>query len=320
MFNFYYGVNMEHFLWVEKYRPNVVADCILPLHIKSTFQEIVNKGQIPNLLLCGGPGMGKTTIAKAMCNELDCSYMLLNSSDERGIDVLRTKMKTYASAKSLDGSRKVLILDEADHLTPDAQAAMRGFMEDFAINCSFILTCNYKNRIIDAIHSRCSTVEFSIQKTDKEQVIKDVYRRISFILNSEKVTFKPEVVGQVILNFFPDFRKTINELQKFASNNKEINEGVLRQFRDANLTSLFKSMKDKNFTQVREWVVNNSDADQQALYRKIYDSIGEHIAKQSVPQSVICLADYQYKANFSVDPEICLLACLTELMVNLIWN
>lgn len=311
---------MKHFLWVEKYRPQSVEDCILPKEIKKIFQDIVNQGIIPNLLLCGGPGMGKTTIAKAMCNELGCSYMVLNSSDERGIDVLRTKMKAYASAKSMDGSRKVLILDEADHLTPDAQAAMRGFMEDFSPNCSFVLTCNYKNKIIDAIHSRCSTVEFSIKSSQKEKVVIDAYKRLSFILKSENITFSPEVLGQVIVKHFPDFRKTINELQKFASNSGAIDEGILSSFRDVNFSSLFSSLKDKNYTKTREWVLNNSDMDQATLYRAIYDNIKDYVDQQSLPQIVVILAEFSYKSSFSVDPEICTLACLVEIMTNVKWR
>lgn len=311
---------MKHFLWVEKYRPQTVADCILPSSIKKIFQDIVSQGNIPNLLLCGGPGMGKTTIAKAMCNELGCSYMVLNSSDERGIDVLRTKMKTYASSKSIDGSRKVLILDEADHLTPDAQAAMRGFMEDFSPNCSFILTCNYKNKIIDAIHSRCSTVEFFIKPACKERVVIDAYKRMSHILNSENIKFSQEVLGQVIIKYYPDFRKTINELQKFSSNCGEINEGILANFKDANFSSLFGALKDKNYTKAREWVINNSDMDQASLYRGIYDNIKDYIDQQSVPQVVVILAEFSYKSSFSVDPEICTLACLVELMTNIKWR
>lgn len=311
---------MKNFLWCEEYRPQVVSDCILPSYIKKIFQGIVSQKNIPNLLLCGGPGMGKTTIAKAMCNELDCSYMILNSSDERGIDVLRTKMKTYASSKSIDGSRKVLILDEADHLTPDAQAAMRGFMEDFSPNCSFILTCNYKNKIIEAIHSRCSTVEFSVKAASKEKMIIDAYKRMSFILTKENIKFSPEVLGQVILKYFPDFRKTINELQKFASNCGEINEGILANFKDANFSTLFTALKDKNYTKAREWVINNSDLDQASLYRGIYDNIKDYVDQQSLPQVVIILAEFSYKSSFSVDPEICTLACLVELMTNVKWR
>lgn len=312
--------NREHFLWVEKYRPVCIADCILPDSIKQVFHGIVSSKKIPNLLLAGGPGQGKTTIAKALCHELDTRFLMINSSDERGIDVLRTSVKSFASALSLDGRPKVVIFDEADHLTPDAQAALRGIIEEFANNCSFIFTCNYKNRIIEALHSRCASVDFKVAKEEKSKLIEAAYTRLVYILNEEKVKFEPKVLGQLVVQFFPDYRKTLNELQKYSRINNEINEGILAQVTDLDLTTLFKSLKEKNFSKVREWVVNNIDNDPAKIYRKIYDNLKGKMQSESVPQAILCIADYQYKSSMSADPEICLLACLIQLMVDCQWK
>lgn len=309
----------EHFLWVEKYRPQKIDDCILPEHTKQIFKGIVKEGKITNLLLAGGPGQGKTTVARALCNELEAEYLMVNGSEERGIDVLRTKIKSYASSLSVFGGQKVIIVDEADYLTPEAQAAMRGVIEEFAKNCSFIFTCNYKNRIIEALHSRCGVVEFRIAREDKTKLVEAAYRRIAEVLKAEDVKFDPKVLGHIIVQFFPDYRRTINELQKYSKLNGEINEGILTQVHEIDITTLYKGLKEKNFNKVREWVVNNLDNDPSKIYRKIYDGLKGRMEPASIPQAIIYLADYQFKSSFSADQEICLCAFLINLMVDCQW-
>lgn len=306
----------EHVLWVEKYRPLKVADCILTKALKSTFRGIVSSGEVPNLLLVGGAGSGKTTIARAICNELDLDYIFINASRERGIDEVRVKIASYAPALSFEGKRKVVILDEADHLTPDAQLALRASMEEYAKNCSFILTCNFKNKIIEPIHSRCSVKDFRIPKEEKQDVITQVYKRITQILNLEEVKFDSKVLGSIVVKYYPDFRRTLNELQGFSKINGEINEGVLSFAGELNINRLYKALKDKKFPEVREWVIENIDNDPPRLYRKIYDGLKDHMQPTSIPQAIILIADYQYKSAFVADPEINLLACLIEIMVN----
>lgn len=306
----------EQILWTEKYRPRKVEECILPEAIKSTFQEYVNKGEIPNLLLSGSAGVGKTTIAKAICNEVGCDYIVINGSDESGIDVLRNKIKNYASSVSLAGGRKVIIIDEADYLNPNStQPALRGAIEEFAGNCSFIFTCNYKNRIIDPIHSRCTVVDFKING-NKAKMASQFFKRVEWILEQEKVTYDAEVVAAVITKHFPDNRRILNELQRYAVSGN-IDKGILANVSEISLSSLVKTIKEKDFTSMRKWVTQNLDNDPVRIYRKIYDGLYENLKPEAIPQAVLILARYQYQAAFVADQEINLVACLTEFMVEL---
>lgn len=305
---------MEQYLFVEKYRPKKVEDCILPKDIKDIFQEFVNKKEIPNLLLTGGPGVGKTTIARAICEQIGCDYIVINGSDERGIDVLRTKIKQYASSVSFLGGRKVLIIDEADYLTPEAQAAMRGAIEEFASNCSFVFTCNYKARLIEAIHSRCSVFEFKIKNGNKVKMATAFMERVEQILKSENVEYDKAVIAEIIQKHFPDFRRTLNELQKYATNGK-IDVGILTQIADVTLKDLVEFLRKKDFVSVRKWVAKNSDTDHSKIYRKIYDNLNEYLKPNSVPAAVVIIGKYQYQSAFVADQEINLMACLVEIMV-----
>ena len=306
---------MEHLLWTEKYRPQTVNDCILPERLKKPFEEYVKSQTIPHLLLSGGAGVGKTTIAKAMCNEINADYIIINGSDESGIDVFRTKIKNFASTMSFTGGRKVIIIDEADYLNPNStQPALRNAMEEFAGNCSFIFTCNFKNRIIDPLHSRCSVVDFTLRNEEKVQMAGLFFKRIHGILNQENVEFDTKVVAEVIKKHFPDFRRTINELQRYAKFGK-IDSGILSQIGDVSIQEVIKHLKEKDFGSLRKWVAMN-DVDSATLFRKIYDNLYEILQPQSIPQAVIILADYQYKQAFVADAEINLVACLTELMVS----
>jgi DNA polymerase III delta prime subunit len=305
---------MEHLLWTEKYRPETVADCILPERLKQPFQEYVNQKQIPNLLLTGGAGVGKTTVAKAMCNEIGCDFMVLNGSDENGVDTIRYKIKNYASSMSLTGGRKVIILDEADYLTPQAQAILRNSIEEFAGNCSFIFTCNYKNKLIEPLHSRCAVVEFSLKNGEKAKMAGAFFKRIQSILQSEKVEYEDSVIAELIKKHFPDFRRALNELQRYSQFGK-IDSGILAQIGDVQISEIVKHVKSKDFGAIRKWV-GASDIDANILFRQLYDALYEVMKPQSIPQAVLILADYQYKQAFVADQEINMVACLTELMVN----
>ena len=304
----------QHILWVEKYRPKTIEDCILPDGIKATFQEYVNRKEIPNLLLAGSAGVGKTTIAKALCEEVGCDYIMINGSDESGIDVLRNKIKNYASSMSLSGGRKVVIIDEADYLNPNStQPAMRGAIEEFASNCSFIFTCNFKNRIIDPIHSRCTVVDFKINGS-KQKMAAAFFKRVEWILTEEGVSYDKQVVAAVITKHFPDNRRVLNELQRYSVSGT-IDKGILASVSDVQLNELVTSLMSKDFASCRKWVTNNLDNDITRIFRNIYDGLYEKLKPNSVPQMVLILAKYQYQSAFVADHEINLIACLTEIMV-----
>lgn len=305
---------MQQLLWVEKYRPKTIEDCILPERLKKPFQEYVNQKNIPNLLLTGGAGVGKTTVAKAMCEEIGCDYMVINGSDESGIDTFRTKIKNYASSISLSGGRKVIIIDEADYLNPNStQPALRNAIEEFAGNCSFIFTCNFKNKIIEPLHSRCAVVEFSLKNNEKSKMAGQFFKRLQMILSFENVDYEDKVLAELIKKHFPDFRRVINELQRYSKFGK-IDTGVLAQIVDVAINDVVKFLREKDFGSLRKWVASN-DIDAVALFRKLYDAMYEFLQPQSIPQAVIILADYSYKAAFVADQEINTVACLTELMV-----
>jgi len=292
-----------------------VEDCILPESIKNTFLEYVTRKEIPNLLLAGSAGVGKTTIARALCEEVGCDYIVINGSDESGIDVLRNKIKNYASSVSFTGGRKVIIIDEADYLNPNStQPALRGAIEEFSVNCSFIFTCNFKNRIIDPIHSRCAVIDFKINGS-KAKMATQLFKRVEGILKTEEVTYDKEVVAAVITKHFPDNRRILNELQRYSVSGT-IDKGILVSVSDVQLGELTKGLKEKDFSAARKWVTNNLDNDPVKIYRKLYDTLSEHLKPQSIPQLVVILARYQYQAAFVADHEINMVACLTEVMMD----
>ncbi len=305
---------MEDFLWVEKYRPKTIGECVLPSGLKQTLSELISKGDLPNMILSGGPGVGKTTAAKAMLDQLGLTYMFINGSEESGIDVLRTKIKNFASTVSLHGGRKYLILDEADYLNAQStQPALRGFIEEFHKNCGFILTCNYKNRLIPPLHSRCSVVDFTIQKSEKKELAEQFFKKVMNILVVEDIKFEPKAVAEVINKFFPDWRRVINELQRYSVSGR-IDAGILVDISEINIKELMRFMKDKEFTNVRKWIVNNIDNDPTRLFRRLYDNLYDYMDGSSIPHVVVILGEYQYKAAFVADQEINMLACLTEIM------
>ena len=306
----------DEFLWVEKYRPKTVEDCILPERTKKIFQQYVDDGSIPNLMLTGTAGVGKTTAAKAMCDQIGINHLYINASLERGIDTLRTKISSYASTISLTGGRKVIIMDEADYLTPEAQAAMRGMIEQFSNNCTFIFTCNFKSRLIDAIHSRCSLIDFTLIGDEKKEMAVQFFKRLQKILDSENVQYEKPVLAKIVDKYFPDYRRTLYELQRY-SNAGTIDAGIVSQLSDVRkIGQLVSALREKDFSSMRKWVVANSDIDPAKVYRKIYDSLNEFFKPVSIPQAVVTLAKYQYQAAFVSDQEVNLVACLTELMVD----
>lgn len=305
----------EDFLWVEKYRPKTIADTILPAELKATFQQFIDQGNIPNLILSGSAGVGKTTVARAMLEQLGCDYIIINGSMNGNIDTLRNDILNFASSVSLSGGRKYVILDEADYLNANStQPALRNFMEEFSRNCGFILTCNFKNKIIEPLHSRCSVVEFKISKSDMAKLAGQFLKRVDSILTTEGVTFDKSVVAEVIKKHFPDWRRVLNELQRYSSTGS-IDTGILNNFQQLSLDELISLLADKNFTAIRKWVGENIDNDQGAVFRKIYDTATNFMTPIGAAHAVVLLGKYQYQAAFAADAEINLMACLTELMV-----
>ena len=308
---------MSDFIWVEKYRPQTIEDCILPDNIKKTFKEFLNKGEIPNMLLAGPPGVGKTTVAKALCNELGVDFYVINGSDEgRFLDTVRNNAKNFASTVSLssEAKHKVIIIDEADNTGNDVQLLLRAFIEEFAGNCRFIFTCNYKNKILEPLHSRCAVVDFSIRGKEKQQFAAYFFQRLNFILDKERIEADKKVLVELINKHFPDWRRVLNECQRYSVAGK-IDSGILAAFSDVAVNDLIKNLKAKNFPEVRKWVNNNMDNDTSVLFRRIYDSLYESLVPNTIPAAVLIIAKYQYQMAFVADQEINMLACLTEVMV-----
>jgi len=306
---------MNEFLYVEKYRPQKIDDTILPDNLKQTFKDFVSQGEIPNLLLCGSAGVGKTTIAKALCNELGADFIVINGSDEgRLIDTLRTKIRNFASTVSLSSSAKVVILDEADYISADSvQPALRHFIEEFSSNCRFIFTCNYKNRIIPPLHSRTTVIDFNIKSSDKPVLAQQMLSRCKNICEIEKIEADERVLAELIMKFFPDFRRCLNEIQRYGVSGV-IDSGLLSTLSEEKLTPLINMIKDKNWSGMRKWVGENSDNDFNTLYRKVFNSLEVKLEPSSIPAAVLIIADYQYKSAFAMDSEINFTACLTEIM------
>jgi len=307
----------DEFLWVEKYRPKTIEECILPENIKKTFRDFLNKGEVPNLLLSGPAGCGKTTVAKALCAELGVDVYVINGSDEgRFLDTVRNNAKNFASTVSLssEAKHKVIIIDEADNTTPDVQLLLRASIEEFSKNCRFIFTCNYKNKIIEPLHSRCAVVEFGIQGKHKQEIAAAFFGRLLSILEQEKIATNKKVLAELINKHFPDWRRVLNECQRYSVGGK-IDSGILAHFSDVKVNDLIKNLKEKNFSEVRKWCVNNLDNDSSVLLRRIYDSLNESLVPSTIPAAVLIIAKYQYQIAFVADQEINLLACLTEIMV-----
>lgn len=304
----------NQYLWVEKYRPQTIDQCILPDSLKKTLAQFIKSGELPNFLFCGGPGVGKTTIAKALCNEIGAEYLFINGSEESGIDTLRTKIKGFASTVSLTDSKKVVILDEADYLNPNStQPALRGFIEEFSNNCRFIFTCNFKNRIIEPLHSRCSVIDFKINSNEKAEIAALFFKRATQILKQENVEYDSKVVAELVTKYFPDYRRILNELQRYSVSGK-IDVGILLNLGDENIKQIIGFMKEKNFTEVRKWVAKNSDVDSAQIFRMFFDKGAQYIEGKSLAQLVALLGEYQYKAAFVADQELNIMAALTEIM------
>lgn len=305
----------DQFLWVERYRPQTIDQCVLPERIKNTFKDFINQGELPTFIFTGTAGVGKTTVAKALCNEIGAEYLFINGSEESGIDVLRTKIKSFASSVSLTDAKKVVILDEADYLNPNStQPALRAFIEEFSNNCRFIFTCNYINRIIEPLHSRCVVVDFKIDNSEKQEIAGAFFKRTTNILKQEGVDFEPKVLAELITKHFPDYRRILNELQRYSVSGK-IDSGILVNLSQESYKDLVKHLKERNFTEVRKWVGKNSDTDTTALFRQLYDSSSTVLEQNTIPQLVLILAKYQYQAAFVADHELNIMAALTEIMV-----
>ena len=306
---------VKEYLWVEKYRPKTIDECILPESIKSTFKSMVESGESQNLLLSGSAGCGKTTIAKALCNELDTDNIIINCSEDGNIDTLRTKIRNFASTVSLSGAKKIVILDEFDYSNAQStQPALRGFIEEFSNNCRFILTCNFKNRIIEPLHSRCTTINFSVPKKEKPKMASQFMERVKYVLDKEGIPYEEKVIAELIMKHFPDFRRVLNELQRYSIAGS-IDVGILTQIGEIHIKDLVEHMKSKDFTSARKWAVDNLDNSPSELFRKVYDGLYDHLSPSSIPQAVLILAEYQYKSAFVADQEINLVACIVELMM-----
>ena len=310
-------MSRDEFVWVEKYRPRTIEECILPTNIKKTFLDFLDKGEVPNLLLSGPPGCGKTTVAKALCNELGVDVYVINGSDEgRFLDTVRNNAKNFASTVSLSSTakHKVIIIDEADNTTPDVQLALRAFTEEFVGNCRFIFTCNYKNKIVSPLHSRCAVIDFSIKGKDRVELAGQFFKRLQQILDQEAIGYDAKVLAELINKHFPDWRRVLNEIQRYSVGGK-IDSGILASFSDVKTNDLFKRLKEKDFPAVRKWVVDNLDNDPTVLLRSVYDAIYSHLDGPGIAAAVLIIAKYQYQSGFVADQEINMLACLTEIMV-----
>jgi DNA polymerase III delta prime subunit len=308
------------FIFVEKYAPQKVEQCILPESIKSFFMDVRDSGKVPNMILSGPPGIGKTSTIKALAEELDRDFMIINGSDERSIDIIRNKVKNYASTLSLSNTgKKILLIDEADNLTNDAQLALRASIEELQSNCTFIFTCNYKNKLIPPLHSRAASIDFSIPTKEKPKLAAEFMKRIVQILTSETIEYETSAIVSLINKYFPDFRRTLNEIQRYSSSGK-IDSGILANVYDVKVSNLVKFLKDKNFTEVRKWVIQNLDNDSNVVLRKVYDILYEYAVESTIPAAILIISKYQYRSAFVADTEKNLLACLTEIMCEVEWK